>query len=94
MFKELYKLYQLMEFFVINHHYKTIAVKNLVKRDEIWLANPANIGCEIIRLTLSSLEYIENDEERIKQYIDIIKKTIKANEAHFLDIHVGEEEVF
>ena len=63
MFKELYKLYQLMEFFVINHHYKTIAVKNLVKRDEIWLANPANIGCEIIRLTLSSLEYIENDEE-------------------------------
>lgn len=94
MFKELYKLYQLMEFFVINHHYKTIAVRNLVRRDEIWLANPDNYGSEIIRLSLSSLEYIENDEERINQYIDVIKKTIKASDAAFLDIHVGQEEVF
>ena len=90
---EVYKIYQLVHFFVCKFGYKTFLIKNLAKKEEIWLINPRNTVYNIIRLSEYSLDDTFNDEQRIRQYTTLMSKALKGVSADFVDIHVGNETV-
>ena len=91
-YKDIYKIYQLMEFFVVKHGFNNVMIKGLASKNEIWLANDTNPLYNIIRLSISSLDDTFNDASRIDDYLDVISKVLKQ-EPRFLDIHVSNEEV-
>ena len=55
--QNLYKLYQLLSFFVMKFSYKSAQVPNM-KKEEMWLFNPTHRFYPIIRLTLNSIEQV------------------------------------
>lgn len=89
--KDIYKIYQLMEFFVVKHSYSNIMIKGLASKNEVWLANKNNPSFNIIRISVSTLDDTFTDQKRIDEYLRIISMAI-GQKAKFLDLHVLYEE--
>lgn len=88
--KDLYKVYQLMEFFITKHSFNNVLVKQLIGKNEVWLANEGANEFNVIRISVSSLDETFMQKGRIEDYISIVSKSIKK-EAKFLDIHISNE---
>lgn len=88
--KDLYKVYQLMEFFITKHGFNNVLVKQLIGKNEVWLANDSASEFNIIRISVSSLDETFMQKSRIEDYISTISKSIKKD-PKFLDIHVSNE---
>lgn len=89
---ELYKVYQLMEFFITKHGFNNVLVKQLIGKNEVWLVNANASEFNSIRISISSLDETFMQKSRIDDYINIISKSIKKD-VKFLDIHVSNEKV-
>lgn len=89
---ELYKVYQLMEFFITKHGFNNVLVKQLIGKNEVWLVNASANEFNAIRISISSLDETFMQKSRIDDYINIISKSIKKD-VKFLDIHVSNEKV-
>lgn len=89
--KDIYKIYQLMEFFVVKHSYSNIMIKGLASTNEVWLANKDNPSFNIIRLSTSTLDETFTDKKRIDEYLKVISTTIRQQPL-FLDLHISSEE--
>ena len=70
--EKIYKVYQLVHFFACKYGYRSFLIKNLAKPDEIWLINQRNSLYNIIRVSNYSLDDTYNDDNRIKQYIQMM----------------------
>lgn len=90
--ENVYKIYQLMDFFVKKYGFNNVLVKDLIAKNEIWLVNKENPEINIIRISTSSLDETYMDKLRIDKYIETIKKNLN-NSNTFLDLHVSKEEV-
>lgn len=88
----IYKIYQLMEFFTVKHSFNNVMVKELIKANEVWLSNEKNNDFNIIRISISSLDETFSDKERIENFINVVTKSFKV-EPKFLDIHISNETV-
>lgn len=88
--KDIYKIYQLMEFFVVKHSYSNIMIKGLVSKNEVWLTNKSNPSFNIIRISVSTLDETYSDKKRIEEHLKIIGMAIGQN-SKFLDLHVSNE---
>ena len=89
--QNLYKLYQLLSFFVMKFSYKSAQVPNM-KKEEMWLFNPTHRFYPIIRLTLNSIEQVDFEATRIDETVALINKRFKTN-GRFLDIHIGHDTI-
>lgn len=90
--KDLYKLYQLISFFVMKFSYKTLQVPNM-KSDEIWLINPNHQFYPFIRVTTNSIEQVMFEEERLRETIDFVAKRLRLSKSRLLDVHVGRDDI-
>ena len=90
--KELYKLYQLISFFVMKFSYKTIQIPNM-KNDEMWLVNPSHSYYPLIRITTNSIEQVIFEEERLRETIDFIAKRLRLTKSRMLDVHIGHDDI-
>lgn len=88
----IYKIYQLMDFFVKKYGFNNVLVKDLIEKNEIWLVNKDNPEVNIIRISTFSLDATFMDKNRIDRYVETIKKGLNDN-CNFVDIHVSKEEV-
>ena len=92
MVKDLYKLYQLISFFVMKFSYKTLQVPNM-KNDEMWLVNPEHKNYPLIRLTLNSIEQVMFEEDRLREIIDFVSKRLRIANGRMLDVHIGHDDI-
>ena len=88
----LYKIYQLISFFILKFSYKTLNVPNK-KDDEIWLVNPGHEYYPLIRITLNTIEQVIFEQERIDETVKMVFKRLRINKGRFLDVHVTKDEV-
>ena len=88
--KDIYKIYQLMEFFTNKYSFDNVMVKEFMGQNEVWLTNKSNNSYNIIRISLSSLDETFSQQERINNFLNVIEKTIKKD-IKFLDIHISNE---
>ena len=91
--EKIYKVYQLVHFFACKYGYRSFLIKNLAKPDEIWLINQRNSLYNIIRVSNYSLDDTYNDDNRIKQYIQMMSSALKGVKPSFIDIHISDETV-
>lgn len=90
--KDLYKMYQLMEFFTVKHSFNNVMIKELMNPNEVWLTNVNSLEYNVIRISLSTLDETYSQSERIINYLGTISKSFKT-ETKFLDIHISNEKV-
>ena len=90
----LYKLYQLFNFFNAKFSYQMVSFGQNMNKKEIWIANPTNNAYQLIRITTSSLETVEFEKTRIDQNISNFSCALSGKKLSFLDIHVSREEVY
>ena len=90
--KDIYKIYQLMEFFTNKYSFNNVMVKAFIAPNEIWLSNSNRDDINVIRISLSTLDETYMQRNRIDSFLDVVKKTFKK-ELSFVDIHVSNEEV-
>lgn len=88
----MYKVTQLMHFFYTKFSYKTVIVSK-AQDNEIWMINPSNGTYAIIRITVNSIEQVIFEQERINETIKLLKHRLRLENAAFLDIHVGHDEI-
>lgn len=88
----IYKIYQLMEFFTNKYSYKNVTLKRLIGPNEVWLTKDKNAKYNVIRISLSTLDQTFNDKERIDTHIGILSKVLRKD-INFLDIHISKEEI-
>lgn len=88
---EEYKIYQLMEFFVVKYSFNNVLIRELNKDDETWLFNKENKDFQLIRISSSTLDQTFSDQSRINNYINFVSRNLKIN-AKFIDIHISNEE--
>lgn len=88
-----YKVFQLMNYFVSNYNYISFNIKGLMKDNEIFIASNENKNYQMIRISTSPSYFVNNDEERIIQFMEIIKKQFAMNDLKFLDIHIGYDDI-
>jgi len=87
------KLLELLEFFVIKYDYNLVSFGDQSNPEEVWLLKPTSKSYHLIRITTNSIERVRYEKTKI----DNIKKILTANikkELEFLDIHIGDDEVF
>lgn len=89
--KDIYKMYQLMEFFITKYNFNNVLVKEYIGKNEVWLANKNSIY-SIIRITMANLDEVYSSKTRIEEYINVVSKSFKIK-AKFLDIHICKDEV-
>ena len=87
---ELYKCYQLMEYFVTNYDYNAFYIKGLKKENEIWIINSKNPTYQIIRIS-NDFSINDENEKRINLYLGIVKQRLRIRQANFLDIRVSND---
>ena len=90
----LYKLYQLFNFFNAKFSYQMVNFGENANKKELWIANPTNNAYQLIRLTTSTLETVEFEKTRIDKNIASFSRAFKGKTLSFLDIHVTREEVY
>ena len=88
----IYKIYQLLSFFVMKFSYRTLNVPNM-KKDEIWLVNPSHKYYPLIRITVNSIEQVMFEENRIRETIDLVFNRAKIKEGRYLDLHIYKDEI-
>lgn len=87
-----YKITQLMHFFFTKFNYKTVIISEF-SETEIWLVNPQNPTYQIIRVSINSIEQVIYEKERINNAIEMLANRLRLKEYHFLDIHIGHDEI-
>lgn len=90
--ENIYKIYQLMDFFVKKYGFNNVLVKDLIAKNEIWLVNQDNPEINVIRLSTSSLDHTFMDRDRIDKYLETINRNLGKNK-NFVDIHISREEI-
>ncbi len=90
---DIYKLYQVMGYLSIDHGYRGLLLQGSARKDEIWLVNTENKVYTIIRITMSSLDSVDFDKERIDNALKAIAMQTGLRDPGFLDIHIGKGEV-
>ncbi len=90
----LYKLYQLFNFFNAKFSYQLVNFGERQTKKELWIANPSSNAYQLIRLTVSSLETVEFEKTRIDQNIASFSRAAKNEKINFLDMHLTREEVY
>jgi len=90
---DIYKIYQLISFFVNKFSYQSFLISDYKKDNEIWLSNKTSHAYQLIRISNSSLEEVVFDEERINKYIAFYESHQKIKDVRFVDIHVSNEKV-
>ena len=88
----IYKIYQLMEFFINKYGFNNVVVKELIDKNEVWLTNSTSKDYTIVRISLSSLDNTFTSKSRIDKFIDVIASSLKSK-PKFLDIHISNETV-
>ncbi len=88
----IYKITQLLHFFVTKFSYKTVMMQDNIDK-ELWLVNPDNKTYSIIRVTVNSIEQVIYEKSRIDDIIFTLKKQLRMPDAKFLDIHIGKDYV-
>ena len=88
-----YKVFQLMNYFVSNYNYISFNIKGLMKDNEIFIASNENNNYQMIRISTSPSYLASNDEDRIKQFGEIVKKQFAIKDLKFLDIHIGYDDI-
>ena len=91
---DVYKVFQLMEFFVTKYAYACFAVKGLSKANEVFVASKENPNFNLIRISTDSIEKTFYDENRIEKISEVIKKQLGLNKIIVLDIHISNEELY
>lgn len=91
---QIYKIYQLLSFFINKFSYQSFYIKEIKKDNEIWLTNKSNSAYQLIRITNSSLEDDVFDKERIESYLNFYKQHQKLSSLKFVDIHISNEKVY
>lgn len=87
-----YKLYQLMHFFVMKFSYKILNVQGQ-KNDELFLISPSHSLYPLIRITLSSIEQVTFDKDRLHMITDNIFYQMHIKTGRLLDIHIFQDEI-
>lgn len=90
---QLYKLFQMMEFFITKYGYTNIQIKNLVKPNELFVISKDNKSYPLIRISDDSLLTYSNQEERINKIIEVLSVQFNIDESKVLDIHIRNENV-
>lgn len=88
--KEIYKLFQLVEFFTTKHNYIQVQLqeyKELVN-NEAWLFNLNHSHYQLIRVSFNSSSQFSLDKGRIDKYFIEFSKRFNFSELGFLDIHI------
>ena len=91
---DVYKVFQLMEFFVTKYAYTCFAVKGLSKANEVFVASKENPNFNLIRISTDSIEKTFYDENRIEKISEVIKSQLGLNKINVLDIHISNEELY
>ena len=91
---EIYKVFQLMEFFVTKYDYFSFQVKGLTKENEIFIASSTNPNYQIIHITNASVETEVYDSERIESFKKIIMTQCSLKNVNMLDVYVSNENVY
>ena len=89
---ELYKSFQLYDFFVNKFSYTSFRlIGGIVEEGELWLVNKDDPHYQVIRISNKSLEAVMNEHEKIDSIVDICRqkfvlKKIRAinREVHLL----------
>ena len=89
----MYKLYQLMSFFVMKFSYKTLNIGDSSKKEELWLFNPSHQFYPIIRATLNSIEQVIFEKERVDNIVSNVFRNFHISNGRLLDIHITNEEI-
>ena len=89
---EVYKLYQVMHYLTLNHNYRGVLLRGYARKDEVWLFNNSVDIYNIIRLTMSNLDSVDYDRERLEKCVIAISKQTGIRDPFFLDIHIGKGE--
>lgn len=87
----IYKIYQLAEFFTNKFSFNNVIIKELIGKNEVWLVNEKNDNFNIIRISLTSLDETYANKSRIDKYIGTIGLSLNTK-TNFLDIHISKEE--
>lgn len=87
---ELYKCYQLMEYFVSKYDYNAFFVRGLRKENEIWIINKENSNYQLIRIS-NDFSVNEENAKRISIYIGAVKQRLRLKNPKFLDIRVSND---
>lgn len=88
----IYKIYQLYNFFMHNYNYVNFSFYGKDFKDELWLLNKDNEDYQIIRL--SSKEIITNQNEllRFEAIKQVFQKQYNLENIKLLDIHISNDE--
>lgn len=87
---DLYKIYQLMEFFTNKYNFSNVFVGEFLERDEVWLCNPTNKDFNMIRISIYTLDESYMAKDRLNKYISAMKRKFRV-EPKFVDIHITKE---
>lgn len=91
---EIYKVFQLMEFFVTKYSYSCFVINGLSKNNEIIVVSKENPSFNMIRISTDSVENIYYDEQRVEKASEIIKKRLGLEKISVLDIHISNEKLY
>lgn len=90
--KNIYKLYQLMEYFNNKYNYQAVLISNNIKKDEVWLINKDRPKYKVIRISLENIDLVNYDIERKGQILKALSSRM-MEDCDLLDILVGNNDV-
>ena len=92
---ELYKSFQLYDFFVNRYSYTSFRLMGgLSQEGELWLVSKDDPNYQVIRISNRSTESAIDESEKINTIIDVCKQRFYLKNVRFLDIHVCQDEVY
>lgn len=91
--KDTHKIFQLMDFFVNNHGYSNLYIKEFAKDGTVFLYDGENKNYQLIRITTDPLDNEGSDQYQIKRFINECCLTYKISQISFLDIHISTQTV-
>lgn len=93
MSNQIYKIFQVMEFFITKYNYLSVQIKNLVKPNEVFIVSNDNKNYSLIRITNDPILSTSYDNERIDKIIRVLSNQFNIDNSKVLDIHIGNETV-
>lgn len=90
---QIYKIYQVMEYFVTKYSFISVNIKNLVKNDEAFIVSKDDKNYSLIHISQESILSSKYDKERIDKIIEILSTQFNISNSNYLDIHISDEEV-
>lgn len=90
---QIYKIFQVMEFFITKYSYVSVQIKNLVKPEEAFIVSPDNKQYPLIRISTTPVLNSKYDKERIDKIVEVLSAQFVLDSSKVLDIHVGNDKV-